>query len=167
MKKVTVLSVFLFLLISILSAQSGYNKREQSGISFEWKIIGSQLQIRLSAPTEGWIAVGFNPSRMMKDADYKMAYVDGDVVVLEDHFGTGNISHKKDSDIGGTDDFQLISGSESNGTTTVEFTMPLNSGDEMDSVLSPGDEVKVLLAYANRDSLSRKHSRRTSLIINL
>ncbi|MBN2655738.1 MAG: hypothetical protein JXR86_01655 [Spirochaetales bacterium] len=169
MEKARFITILLLLAaVFALQGQSQYRKAEQSGITFEWKIVEeNKLQIRLSAPAEGWVAVGFNPSNMMKGADYKLAFVDGGRVFMEDHFGTGNISHKGDTEIGGTEDFEIISGSEINGTTTVEFKMPLNSGDAMDSVLTPGGEVKVLLAYAKRDDFSRKHSRRTSLIIDL
>jgi len=164
--------LFLMLLITLgcttgLLAQNGFRKAEQSGIVFEWKIEGDDITIRLSAPTEGWVAVGFNPSRMMKDADFKMAYVDGNSVVLQDHYGTGNISHKKDIDVDGTDNFELISGKEEDGWTTVEFKMPLDSGDSRDTPLVEGEETHVLLAYATRDNFSRKHRRRTSINIEL
>lgn len=166
MKKIFT-TLLIVLSFSILTAQDSYKKVEDIGMTFQWKVVGQMLQIKLTAPSEGWVAVGFNPSRMMKDADYKMGYVDGSTVVLEDHFGTGNISHKLDTDIGGSDDFELIGGFEKDGSTTIEFRMPLNSGDEKDSILREGDDVKVLLAYSNRDSLTRKHRRRSSIMIKL
>ncbi len=162
---------FLFIILILASTQTAFSSEfkevEDSEIRFQWTVEGANLHIILSAPTEGWVAVGFNPSKVMKDADFKLAYVQGSTTVIEDHFGTGLFGHKIDSSIGGSSDFELINGTESSGVTTVEFTMPLNSGDDFDSPLQEGDEVKILLAYGTRDDLSRKHKKRTSIIIEL
>lgn len=145
----------------------GFKEITDRGIIFQWKVVGDYLKIRLSAPTEGWVAVGFNPSNMMKDADYKLAYVEDGQTFIEDHYGSGYISHKEDTNLGGTGDFELDGGSEENGVTSVGFTIPLNSGDAYDKILKEGDEVKVLLAYSGRDSFRRKHKERTSVVIRL
>jgi hypothetical protein len=175
MKKM-ILSFFLFSLILIPFAFSqdqgnmtanGFKEIIDTEISFQWKIEGESLRIILSAPTEGWVAVGFNPSRVMKDADYKLAYVDGTETVMEDHFGTALFAHKSDTEIGGTSDFEIISGKEEMGKTIIEFRIPLNSGDDKDTLLMEGSEVKVLLAYGTRDNLSQKHKKRTSVAITL
>lgn len=162
---------FFFMILILAVSQAAFSGEfkevEDSEIHFLWAVEGENLHMILSAPTEGWVAVGFNPSKVMKDADYKLAYVQGSDTVIEDHFGTGLFGHKIDSSIGGSSNFELINGSESDGITTVEFTMPLNSGDEFDSILEEGDEVKVLLAYGSSDDLSRKHKKRTSIIIEL
>ena len=164
-------NIYLILLSIFIFTQAAFGEEfkeiEDSGISFSWKIEGENLHIILSAQTEGWVAVGFNPSKVMKDADFKLAYVDGGETVMEDHFGTGLFGHKIDTSIGGSSNFEIIDGTELNGVTTVEFSIPLNSGDEYDKVLVENDEVKVLLAYGNRDDLTRKHSKRTSVVINL
>lgn len=168
MSQKMVFSILIAILaVSGMFGQSDFKTVEESGVLFQWKIDGGDIHIRLTAPTEGWVAVGFNPSRAMKDADFKLAYVDGSEVVIEDHFGSGLFKHKKDMDLGGTDDFQLVSGSESDGSTTVEFIMPLNSGDDKDSLLEEGVEAKVLLAYARNDDIRRKHSWKTSLMVEL
>jgi len=168
-KKITIASLFLIFVLtqSIYSAEEGFREITDSEITFQWKIDGEKLIIVLSAPTEGWVAVGFNPSRVMKDADFKLAYVDGSTVHIEDHFGTGLFTHKIDSSLGGSDDFEVLEGKEEMGATTVRFSIPLNSGDEKDKILTEGDEVKVLMAYGDRDDLSRKHKRRTSVEIKL
>lgn len=167
MKKITLAVFTILLLVSHSVFSDEYKEIEDSGITFQWKLEGDSLYIRLSAPTEGWVAVGFNPSKVMKGADYKLAYVEGSETFIEDHFGTGLFGHKSDLSIGGQSNFTLISGSESGGVTTVEFSIPLNSGDEYDTVLNRGDEVKVLLAYGSRDNFSRKHKKRTSVVIEL
>lgn len=167
MKKIYLILILIILFPLFAGAQDAYKSVEKDGVKFQWLIEGNNLRVRLSAPTDGWIAVGFNPEKFMKGADYKLAYVDEKGVTILDHFGTGFFSHNSDKDKGGTDDFTVIGGSDSNGTTVVEFTMPLNSGDPNDTVLTPGEETKVLLAYSSSDNTRRKHRWRTSLTVKL
>ncbi|MDA3810235.1 MAG: DOMON domain-containing protein [Spirochaetaceae bacterium] len=169
----TLLFFMVFLVQFVFSVEqgrelsNGFKEIIKSDMTFQWKVESNSLRIILSAPTEGWIAVGFNPSKIMKDADFKLVYVDGSTVHMEDHFGDGLFGHKIDDSLGGSQDFEIIQGKEEMGKTTVEFTIPLNSNDEFDKILAEGDVVKVLLAYGTRDDLNRKHKTRTSVEIKL
>jgi hypothetical protein len=107
---------------------------------------GTDLTLRLRAPTTGWVAVGFDPSSMMKDADIVIGYVSGDGVFVRDDWGTGPTSHQPDTALGGTDDVTGVSGEESDGVTTISFTIPLDSGDPYDRELEAGTH-EVLIAF--------------------
>jgi hypothetical protein len=37
---------------------------------FPWRVDGTILQVKLSAPTTGWIGIGSNPSIQMRDAKF-------------------------------------------------------------------------------------------------
>jgi DOMON domain len=144
-----------------------FKKAEVKGIVFYWEIVDENINIILSAPTEGWIAVGFNPSRMMKDADILIGYVKNGEVFMEDHFGSGNTKHQADIDLGGTEDITISGGFEEKDKTTLQFSRPLNSGDSNDRKLEEGKEYKVIFAYGKRDNFKSYHKLRTSLIITL
>jgi hypothetical protein len=75
--------------------------------------------------------------------------------------------HQEDEKIGGRADLSNLSGSEVDGTTELEFTLPLNSGDAMDKPLDPENDNTVLLAYGRSDSLVLKHRFRALLRLNL
>lgn len=113
----------------------------------EWSFEGDQLTVTMSAPTSGWIAVGFDPSAAMKDADLILGYVEDGTVYLRDDWGDGHISHKPDTDLGGTDNAEPVSGEETLEGTTITFSIPLDSGDSYDSVLAEGTTHKVIMAY--------------------
>jgi len=137
-------------------------------MSFAWKIDGDTLHGKMSAKTKGWVAVGFNPSKKMKDANFIIAYVKGKKVSIADHFGNKATGHSADKKKGGTEDVMLVSGVEENGVTTIEFTIPLNSADKMDSPLSVDGDTNLLLAYGpDRDSFKARHKFRTSMSVNL
>ncbi|MCK5154147.1 MAG: DOMON domain-containing protein, partial [Spirochaetales bacterium] len=158
--KQTIIQIILVLLLlstAALSAEdlsintTNFKTAEIKGIVFKWEIVDENINIILSAPTNGWIAVGFNPSRMMKDADILIGYVKNGEVFMEDHFGSGNTKHRADTDLGGTEDITIISGSEEEDKTTIEFSIPLHSWDSNDRRLEKGEEYKVIFAYGKKD----------------
>mgnify|MGYP006290291141 FL=1 len=142
---------------------------EAVGMTLAWRVAGDDLEVELTGPTTGWIAVGFNPSRAMKDANILIGYVDGDDVVMTDQFGTTMIAHRRDDDLGGTGDATVVSGSETGGETTIRFTIPLDSGDEYDQPLAAGETVRAILAYGpdEADDTQTYHEERAGLDIQL
>ncbi len=138
-------------------------------ITLEWRVNGDALEVSVSAPTTGWVAVGFAPTRAMKDANILIGYVADDEVVVTDQFGTTMIQHAQDSELGGSVDVTVLGGSEQDGTTTLQFSIPLDSGDEYDQPLTPGAAVKVILAYGENgaDDLTSYHRDRASADITL
>ncbi len=145
----------------------GFKEVEVKGIIFQWKINEENIDIVLSAPTEGWIAVGFGPSKMMKDADFLIGYIKNNEVIMRDDFGSGNTKHKADTSLGGTDNITIKGGSETDGTTTLKFSIPLNSGDPMDKKLIQGSEYKLIFAYGRDDSFISYHKVRGGLLVTL
>ncbi len=120
-----------------------------SGFHLEWMVDSTDMfHIAISAPTTGWVAVGFNPSTMKKDADLIIGYVKGDSVFIQDNFGVSAVLHEPDTSLGGTDDVHAASGSEEDGVTRIAFSIPLDSGDKYDQKLARGESVKVILACA-------------------
>jgi hypothetical protein len=116
-------------------------------ISFTWKVEGKNLNATVKAPTTGWVAVGFDPAVVMKDANVIIGYVQDGEVVIRDDYGDTLFGHRSDLDGGGTDDISNARGKEQNGSTEISFTIPLDSGDECDRKLAPGETHKVIFAY--------------------
>ncbi|MBL7006257.1 MAG: hypothetical protein ISR78_04160 [Spirochaetia bacterium] len=135
-------------------------------ISLEWKVseTGDEIEFILQAKTTGWIAVGFDPSQIMKDAQFVIGYVNSGDAVIRDDFGNSSFSHAPDTGLGGTDDVRLISGLEEDGWTQLIFALPVNSGDDKDVPLTLGEKHNILLAFGpdNKDDFRTKHSFRTS-----
>lgn len=118
----------------------------------EWERDGDVIAVTMSAPTTGWIAVGFEPSSAMKDADIVIGYVEAGEVFLRDDWGDGYISHRADEDLGGSSNVTMIEGFEENGVTTISFSIPENSGDRYDIDLSEIVARKVIVAYGPQDT---------------
>lgn len=168
MRRIKPLIAFSAAFLFLSSLQVSADSWQDNDFSLSWTIEAQELIMTVSARTTGWIAVGFNPTRMMRDANIIIGAVlpDGTVVV-EDHFGTGLTSHRKDTEIGGTSNVRVISGEERNGSTTITFAIPLNSGDSRDAALTAGEKAVVILASAQRDGFTVKHNKRTKTEIGL
>ncbi|MGC9515594.1 DUF2202 domain-containing protein [Methanocrinis sp.] len=137
-------------------ARSGYSGGE---MEISWRNDGENLYMALSGETEGWLSIGFDPLEWMKDADMILVAVeDGESMVL-DEYSSGNYGpHEDDTFFGGTYDILESGGSEEGGRTVVEFKRRLDTGDELDEALSPGQSVSIIWAMADSNSRYMKHN---------
>nr|WP_321468435.1 DOMON domain-containing protein [uncultured Desulfobulbus sp.] len=156
------------LLAGSLSAGTYQHSLSIDKMSFDWSVVGETLAIKIAAPTTGWVGIGFNPSDMMKDANIIIGYVKDGKVEISDDYGFGVTAHAPDEQKGGASNVTVVGGSEEGTTTTLEFTIPLKSGDEHDRVIDPKAETKVMFAYGpDRDSMRMKHQYDKVVTINL
>jgi hypothetical protein len=162
---VFVLGLFFVLATAVLSAQE-FKSAESGGFTLEWRVMDTDLEVRMSGPSTGWVAVGFDPENRMGGADMIMGYVSGDEVTVTDQYGTSAVGHSPDTEIGGSSDVSNTDGSESGGRTTIHFTIPLNSGDEYDNPLTPGGTHTVIMAAGpdGADNFSSYHGGTRTII---
>ncbi len=143
---------------------------EAAGVTLYVRIEGDDLVGALVARTDGWVSVGFDPEDAMAGANYVYGYVTDGQAVVHDMFGTrpsGRDSHPLDTALGGTDDILEQAGSYSDGITTIEFRIPLDSGDPYDKPLEPGGSYAVLLAMGPTADTESYHSARGEAMLVL
>ncbi len=134
-----------------------------AGVEFHW-MNGTVLFFgALVSPGTGWVAVGFDPEYRMEGANIVFAWVTDGEVTVEDHYGTGPTSHGRDF----VPHILLYAGTEAGGSTTVEFVIPLNSGDPQDKLLERGKSHTVILAYHRSSDGFRRHTARGQVEIDL
>jgi hypothetical protein len=164
----SLLKVIVFFSLCSLAWGADQTVTEDGGnMVVSWKIEGDNITFTMKAKTTGWVAVGFNPTTMMKDANILIGRVKKGKAKVEDHFGISSIKHKKDKRARGKSNVSNVSGSEENGWTTLSFTIPLDSKDKADQPLDPKAETTLLLAYGKKDSFKDKHSFVKSLKVKL
>jgi hypothetical protein len=127
-----------------------------SGMVFHYRNTETVLIVGIVSPGTGWISIGIDPEVAMQGADYIIAAVLDDGLVIQDHFGTGRFSHRQDEN----EDILGAAGTEIDGETVVEFAILLDSGDPSDKVLTPGLYTVLYAYHASSDVLSAKHTRR-------
>ena len=141
-----------------LPDDEGFYLAQNAGFSLRYKVVNDQdLECILTANSTGWIAVGFNPSNQMKDANIIIGYVEDGVGHIRDDWGTGNVSHEADVFLGGSSDVTLISATEVGGVTSLHFRIPLDSGDSFDRVLILGVSYPVIFAKGTDNDFYSSH----------
>ena len=127
-------------------------------MQISWRNDEEDLYLALNGSTLGWMALGFEPLEWMKDSDIILASVDKGTAVVLDEYCTGNYGpHIEDTMLGGTDDIQEFSGSESAGRTTIELKRSLQSHDRFDKSFTPGQAVSIIWALSDNPDISQKH----------
>ncbi|MCG9479837.1 MAG: hypothetical protein K9H14_06455 [Actinomycetia bacterium] len=134
-----------------------------TGLTVYWSNDDSNVYLAIRYQEPGWVAVGFNPSFAMKDANIiMMAFQDRQAMVRDD-YGTGNFSHQQDEQLGGTNDIvEYAATSES-----FELVIPLDSQDQYDQELQPGNSYKLILSTGSSYDFDTKHSKRSTATISL
>lgn len=113
----------------------------------------------LVGKTKGWVAIGFEPTSRMKDADMIIGWVQDGKVKVIDAYSTGETGpHPPDEKLGGRSDILSYGGSEKGGVTVIEFKRKLSTGDKFDKDLKPGSTVKFIFAMADADEFTKKHN---------
>jgi hypothetical protein len=167
-KMLVVVGVIFWAALTNVHAAEYDHEVQDKKISFAWKVEGDKLAVKMSAETEGWVGIGFNPEKGMQGANFILGYVKNGKAKIDDDYGVDNNAHKSDTKLDGTSDVTLIGGTEEGGVTTIEFAIPLDSGDKTDTKIDVNGDTIVLLAYGSgRDSFLAKHKYRTALKVNL
>lgn len=143
----------------------GFSEAKGAGVTFQWSLDGEEIEVILSAQTEGWVAVGFNPTQMMQGANIIIGYVDDGEAVLRDDYGSWLTSHSPDESNGGGTHVTLVEGEEKNGRTTLRFILPLDSGEDFEGSILPGEDNTVILAQGNKDDFQAMHRGKDSIIV--
>jgi len=137
----------------------GWNTLNHDGFTLKWRVSGSNLEVELTGPGTGWVAVGFAGSYLMHDSNIIIGAVSGSSVNVRDDFGIDSNTHVSDTSLqGGEQNVSSISGEQDSGSTTISFTTPLDSGDLYDNALAEGSTYNVLFAAGPDDNLDSGYS---------
>jgi hypothetical protein len=124
-----------------------------------WTNDEEDLYMALRGEVTGWVAIGFEPTSEMKDADMVFGWVENGNPVIQDQFSTGSFGpHIPDKELGGSDDILEFGGSEEDGVTVVEFHRSMDTGDQFDKAFATGQTVRFIWGLATTDSASFKHN---------
>jgi hypothetical protein len=177
MKKIrTVAALFGAMVLAGCGSSSGgpaappdWNEVTVDGITLAWLPDGANLQVEVTAPSTGWVAAGFDPTTGMQDANIIIGYQIDTLTVIRDDWGNSPSTHRADTLLGGTDDILAYDGSENQGSTTLSFTIPLDSGDSFDKPLMMDSTYTVALGYAadGGDDFSAPHEFFTTTTITI
>ena len=145
-----------------------YAKMQQFGeLTVYSRIDGDKVRMALKAKTNGYVAIGFEPSQRMQDADIILGFVKDGKATIADMYSTGPTGpHPPDEQQGGKNDVSVFGGSNKDGVTIIVFERKLDTGDAKDKVIKAGDN-KIIWAISEEAAFSGKHPKRGGGVLKL
>lgn len=98
-------------------------KVETAGTLFEWSHMDGRLHGQLSAPTDGWIAVGFNNKPSLRNTRFVIAVTSGKSVYAEEHIALVP-QHKNVTELGFPETLADVSGFYQQSRSHLSFSLP-------------------------------------------
>lgn len=136
-------------------ARQGYSGGQ---MEVSWKNDEDYLYLALKGSTDGWVALGFEPSEWMKDADVIQGWAEDGKAVVLDGYSMGNYGpHLEDTELGGSYDILSSGGRQEGGYTVIEVKRRLDTGDRFDKAFTPGQRISAIWAMGRSDDNEAKH----------
>lgn len=143
------------------------NSVTQNGMTVTWTIESDYLHIEARAPTQGWVAIGFNIKEGLQGTNLIMGAVKNGKVHIEDQWIVAVGEHKSILDLGGQDLLLEKAGKENAKGTTITFRIPLQATDDFHHNLEKGKAYHLLMAFSREDDFTHHSMIRTSVKIIL
>ena len=121
---------------------------ERDGTTFAWSHRVGRLFGELSAPTKGWLAVGFNDESILKGTRFLIGVVDDKAVRAEMHIADPP-RHQPVESLGGLSDIRDLRGQWESGRSRIVFSLPHRSTDRFAIDLMPGRSTHLMLAWSH------------------
>ena len=168
MLMIVILPLLLGVIQDANKLPAGFDKSvEVNGMSFEWRLTPGNLIGRLSAPADGWVAVGFNTSAGLANTNLIMAAIRGEDTTISDRFIVEAGDHRSIDAMGGASAVRLIDASQRPGYTEVTFSIKRDPGHKWHQQLNEAAVYHLLLAYSNDDDFQHHSIMRSHLTIQL
>ncbi len=179
MRKLSLAPALMLMLVSVAAGhdsgetalrieEGGWRSVEIEDVKVAWLEMEEAYRFTVTAPSTGWVGVGFGGGPAMQDAAIVIGYVDdeGEVRIRDDH-GTSAVTHAPDTELGGSDDLSEYRIDEKEGRTEMSFVVPREPADDLDPALAPGMTIRVIVAYGESDDFTGMHSAAHSAEVTL
>ncbi len=165
------LNISLLLLTALfstnLNAQNTDKQVTKHGMSVSWALESGALIIEMSAPTTGWVTVGFNDNSGTNKAYLLMGNVVNGKLSVEEHYTLNPGNYKSFKSLSTKANVSLISGEETDGTTTLKYSISFDPKHKYQKQLKAGDSLYLLMAYSRADDFQHHSMWRKSIQITL
>jgi hypothetical protein len=136
------------------------------GVSFRWMFKDGRLIGELSAPTRGWIAVGFHSRAGLQGTYFVIASVADDVQRIEEHFAVVP-NHIPIADLGWPNTARLQVGQFQSGVSSMSFSIAATSPSGARLTLQSGEQVNLMLAWSHEADFDHHSAWRKHIAISL
>jgi hypothetical protein len=143
------------------------NRIEKNGMVVTWQFEKDLIHFQMSAPTTGWVTIGFNESSTIKNAYLLMGRVLNGKTEVVEHFTLSPGKYKPITELGGKTMVNHISGQERAGTSTIKFSLPMGMLSKYQKQLIKDRKYHMIMAFSREDDFQHHSIMRTSVEVQL
>jgi DOMON domain len=140
---------------------------ERNGMRVSWHHADGRLHITMSAPTQGWVGIGFNTSADITGTHLILGRVRQGKAEVVEHYTRAPGDYPTISALGGATDVRDTVGEEADGRTTLRFSLPIEPLSLFQRALAAGTTYELLIAFSAADDFQHHSRMRTSASITL
>lgn len=159
--------ICLMAVLSIQAQSSDTMKVIKNGVTIEWQHQGDRIYFEVNAPTEGWVAIGFNKSGAMRDLYLIMGRIENGGVEVVEHYTSSPGAYKPITYFGQSSAVENVGGTEGQNTTNIKFSLPHHAFGKYQKDLGQGLNYTMTMAYSVSDDFGHHSRMRTSARIVL
>ena len=154
-------------ILNFTSEISDNNVIKKNGMKVTWKYKNDRIHFTMSAPTKGWVAIGFNSQSGTKGTYLIMGKVENKKSTVTEYYTLSPGNYKPINVLGDSIEVKDVSGSEKKKFTQLKFSLPISSLSKYKRDLSKGKSYYLLLAFSESDDFEHHSRMRTEMKINL
>ena len=139
----------------------------KNGVEVTWYFEGESVCFEMSAPTQGWVTIGFHPSQQIQGAYLLMGHVVNGKAEVVEHYTLKPGMYRPIHELGGQPQVYGVTGKQTEQRTELSFSLPLKAGSKYQRPLNPDWEYFMTLAYSAEDDFQHHSRMRTSVFIKL
>lgn len=142
------------------------NQIEVEDVRFRWKHRSARIFGSMRAPTNGWVAVGFNDKPQLKGTRFVIGDVSASPIKVEEHIALVP-DHQTVQKLDIEPALNNVSGQNDSGTSRLEFSLPHEFRDKPNLVLRPGSYIHLMLAWSHQGNFDHHSTWRRHYNITL
>ena len=155
------------LTITQIQPQDSMKEVRKNNMRVSWKLEKEYIQFEMEAPTNGWVAIGFNETTSLACTYLLMGRIRNGKTEVVEHYTEKPGNYKPIADLGIPNQVISISGHEKGNLTKLKFSIPISKSSKYHKHLSTETKWTLLLAYSVDDDFQHHSIMRTSMEIIL
>lgn len=140
---------------------------ERNGMKVRWWFEEERLFIEMTAPTEGWVTIGFNEKSSIQGAYLLMGRVQNGVPEVVEHYAIRPGVYRELTELCCPPQVVIDTGIEQVGGTKLRFSIPTHPANDYAKPLRPGQQYTLVLAYSQSDDFQHHSRMRTAVSVTL
>jgi hypothetical protein len=163
--------MYWIMLLNSIIMQPEFKPVEQQihrqGMTVKWHFDQERIFFEMQAPTNGWLAIGFNESEHITGTYLIMGRVVQGVAEIVEHKTLHPGDYRPVTQLGDPASVTVLHGDELAGSSIIRFSLPREAAGKQQKPLNPGDSYVLIMAFSREDDFQHHSTMRTSLLVIL